>query len=290
MKNFTKMEPINAGWSHDKKYKVTDSDGNTYFLRVYPDGDALRHKREYELMLTVESYGVPMARALEFGVDDGEPYLLTEWIDGEVADTVIPKMPKEKAYDYGRQAGENLKLIHKIPAPINCEPWGERFSKQLDRKLDMYAECELKYDHGAMFYAYCFANRDLFQNRPQCMHHGDYHVGNMMIDRDGVLKIIDFNRFDHGDPFKEFNRIAWSAQCSGEFASGLVDGYFGGNVPEEFWRLLLLYLSANILSSLPWAIPYGEGEIKTMRRQAHEMLEWYEYFHRIVPTWYHKNY
>lgn len=290
MKNFADKIPIDAGWSHDKKFKVLDSAGNAYFLRVYPDGGYERHKREYELMLTVESFGVPTARALEFGEEDGVPYLLTEWIDGDIAENVIPKMPKDKAYDYGRQAGEYLRLIHKIPAPINCEPWGERFSRQLGQRLDMYAACKYKYDHGAMFYAYCEANRGLINNRPQCMHHGDYHVGNMMIDRGGGLRIIDFNRFDHGDPWKEFNRIAWSAQCSAEFAAGLVDGYFGGEVPEEFWRILLLYLSSNILGSLPWAVPYGEGEIMTMRRQAADILEWYEYFHRIVPSWYRKNY
>ena len=290
MKDFKAKVPIDAGWSHDKKFKVTDNGGNTFFLRVYPDGDTERHKREYELMLTVESLGVPMARALEFGVENGEPYLLTEWIEGDAADTVIPNLPKEKAYEYGRQAGEYLRLIHTVPAPINCEPWGERFSRQLDNRLDQYTSCKYKYDHGSMFFAYCEANRELFADRPQCMHHGDYHVGNMMIDRGGVLRIIDFNRFDHGDPFKEFNRIAWSAQCSGEFATGLVDSYFGGKVPEEFWRLLLLYLSSNILGSLPWAIPYGEDEIKTMRDQAHDILEWYEYFHGIVPAWYGKNY
>lgn len=290
MMEFVTKEPITAGWSHDIKYKAVGTDGNTYFLRVYPDGDFERHKQEFDLMHTVESYGVPMARALELGEEHGLPYIVTEWIDGDIAETVIPKMPKEKAYEYGVKAGEYLKLIHRIPAPINCGPWKDRFSRQLDNRLDLYASCKYKYEHGALFYAYCIDNRELFSDRPQCMHHGDYHVGNMMIDRSGELKIIDFNRFDHGDPFKEFNRIAWSAQCSSDFATGLVDGYFGGKVPEEFWKLLLLYLSSNILGSLPWAVPYGEEEVKTMRRQAADILEWYAFFYRNVPSWYRKNY
>ena len=52
------------------------------------------------------------------------------------------------------------------------------------------------------------------------------------------------------------------------FASGMADGYFDNNVPPDFWRLLALYIGSNTLASLPWAIPFGEEEVQTMRRQA----------------------
>lgn len=49
------------------------------------------------------------------------------------------------------------------------------------------------------------------ENRPQCFQHGDYHIGNMMIEN-GKLVVIDFDRYDFGDPWEEFNRIVWCAQ------------------------------------------------------------------------------
>ena len=107
-----------------------------------------------------------------------------------------------------------------------------------------------------------------------------------MIDRNGVLTIIDFDRDDFGDPWEEFNRIVWCAQSAPSFATGMVDGYFDGNVPMEFWELLALYICSNTLSSLPWAIPFGEQEITTMRNQAKEILEWYDEMRTVVPTWY----
>ena len=74
------------------------------------------------------------------------------------------------------------------------------------------------------------------------------------------------------------------------FATGLVDGYFGVDantaVPMEFWRLLALYISSKMLSSIPWAIPFGEGEIQTMLRQADDVLSWYDNMKNPVPTWY----
>ena len=54
-----------------------------------------------------------------------------------------------------------------------------------------------------------------------------------------------------------------------------------------FWELLALYICSNTLSSLPWAIPFGEEEIQTMRHQAAEVLSWYDNMRRVIPTWYH---
>ena len=110
----------------------------------------------------------------------------------------------------------------------------------------------------------------------------------MMIDRGGALRIIDFDRYDFGDPWEEFNRIVWCAQASPPFASGMVDGYFGGDIPMEFWRLLALYICSNTLSSVPWAIPFGEKEVSTMLNQTKDVLFWYNGMKTVIPRWYIK--
>ncbi len=107
-----------------------------------------------------------------------------------------------------------------------------------------------------------------------------------MIDSGDKLNIIDFKRNDFGDPWGELNRIVWCAQAAPLFASGMVNGYFDNAVPLVFWKLLALYISSNTLSSLYWAIPFGEGEIKTMRNQAKEVLEWYDDMKNPMPSWY----
>ena len=89
-----------------------------------------------------------------------------------------------------------------------------------------------------------------------------------MIDRNGKLQIIDFDRYDFGDPWEEFNRIVWCAQKPPLFASGMVNGYFDGDVPPDFWKLLALYISSNTLSSVYWAISFGQDEVDTMLNQA----------------------
>jgi aminoglycoside phosphotransferase (APT) family kinase protein len=158
----------------------------------------------------------------------------------------------------------------------------------MNRKIENYKNCPLQYENGELFISYIEENRHLLKNRPVTYQHGDYHIGNLMIDNTGKLVVIDFNRNEYGDPWEEFNRIVWCAQKAPLFASGMVDGYFGGNVPMEFWNLLALYISSNTLSSLPWAIPFGEGEIEVMQKQARDILAWYDGMKNTVPKWYVK--
>ena len=66
----------------------------------------------------------------------------------------------------------------------------------------------------------------------------------------------------------------------------MVNGYFDNAVPPEFWRLLALYISSNTLSSMPWAIPFGDKQIKVMVNQAKEVLDWYDNMKNPVPNWY----
>lgn len=286
--NIVNRTPIDKGWSGDQKYCAVTADGTKYLLRISSIDRLERKRREYEKMREVAQLGIPMCLPVEFGTCEEGAYSIQSWIDGEDAEEKIMAMDVAKQYCYGLDAGRILAKIHTIPAPVDAPDWELRFNAKIDRKIAMYENCELKYENGDAFLCYLAENRHLLSGRPQSYQHGDYHVGNMMIDRDGKLTIIDFDRDDFGDPWEEFNRIVWCAQAAPAFASGMVDGYFDGKVPMEFWKLLALYISSNTLSSLPWAISFGEGEIQVMRNQAAQVLEWYDGMKNVVPTWYKK--
>ena len=242
------------------------------------------------MMKQVASFGVPMCQPIEFGTCEDGVYSIQSWIDGEDAEQVMSGYSDTEQYVYGLEAGRILRKIHSIPAPATQEDWEIRFNRKMDYKIKKYGECPIKYENGQAFIDYINENRHLLKNRPQVYQHGDYHIGNMMIDRNGQLHVIDFNRNDYGDPWEEFNRIVWCAQKAPLFASGMVNGYFDDNVPMEFWRLLALYISSNTLSSVYWAIPFGQDEVNTMLNQAKEVLSWYDNMRNPVPIWYFKGY
>jgi len=287
--SIVRREKIEKGWSGDEKYRIEAEDGQQYLLRVSPPSQAERKKRQFLRMQAVSDLGIPMCLPMEFGTCQEGVYTIQSWIQGADAEDWIPSLGTAEQYQYGLEAGRILEKIHSLPAPPDTPDWESRFNAKIDRKIDMYTGCPLKFHRGEnAFLGYIRDNRHLLCGRPQSYQHGDYHIGNMMIDLNGKLIVIDFDRDDYGDPWEEFNRIVWSAQEAPSFATGMVDGYFEGTVPPEFWKLLALYICSNTLSSLPWAIPFGDEEIQIMRTQAEQILQWYDDMNNTVPSWYHQ--
>ena len=284
---FISKELINKGWSGDKKFCVTTVQGNKYLLRITPERKSSKHLDMFRMQKQVAALGIPMCRPVEFGKCDEGVYTVQTWVDGKDAKEVIPFLEESEQYTYGFEAGRILKTIHSIPDTENQPSWESRFNAKMDQKIKMYNECPINFNGAENFITYIENNRYLLANRPQCFQHGDYHIGNMMIENNKLV-IIDFDRYDFGDPWEEFNRIVWCVQASPIFASGIVNGYFDNDVPLEFWDLLALYISSNMLSSIPWAIQYGEGEVNNMINQAKDVLCWYNNMKTTIPTWYFK--
>lgn len=289
---FEKVELINKGWSDDKKYYIETTDGSKLLLRVAEISGYSRKRSEFELMKQVAALGVPMSRPVEFGTcNNGQSvYLLLTWCDGEDAEEAIPLLTETEQYVLGIRSGKILRHIHSIPAPKEQEEWSSRFNRKTTYKIAKYKECGIRFENDDKIINYIENNRYLLCGRQQSYQHGDYHVGNMIISSDNALSIIDFNRSDYGDPWEEFNRIVWSATVSPHFATGQINGYFDGKPPAEFFKLLAFYISSNTLSSIPWAIQFGENEILTMKNQAKDVLTWFDNMNKPIPTWYLENF
>ena len=246
-----------------------------------------RYPDMFRMQKKVEDLGVSMCNPIDCGKCEDGYYMLQRFVEGVDAEDAVKGMTEEEQYRLGCEAGRLLRAIHLIPAPEDQPDWEPRFNAKIDRKIKMYSECPLKFEGDHFILDYLAANRHLLKDRPQCYQHGDYHIGNMMIEN-GKIVIIDFDRYDFGDPWEEFNRIVWCAQAAPAFASGNVDGYFDGDVPHKFWELLALYIGSNMLSSIPWAIPFGDAEINTMMNQVRDVLDWYDNFINVIPKWYRR--
>lgn len=283
---FVRAEKIRKGWSCDDKYRVETADGKAYLLRITPKDKSATRADMFRMQKEADKLGIPMCRPVAFGECDEGVYSVQTWINGVDAEEALPMLPDVEQYLYGLEAGRILRKIHSIPAPQDQPDWAVRFNCKIDRKIKMCRACPVQFDGAEKMIAYINENRQLLNGRPQSFQHGDYHIGNMMLE-DGKLMVIDFDRYDFGDPWEEFNRITWCARKSPYMATGLINGYFDGEeIPEEFWRLLALYLYNNMLSSVAWAMDFGQAEIDTQLSLAKQIMEWYENVTRIVPTWY----
>ena len=278
-------KPVTGGWTADRKYCAVTADGTKYFLRVAAPERAERLKQVFRLQAQAAELDLPLAKPVEFGTCPEGFYTLETWIDGWDAREVIPNSSEPDLYGDGLTAGRVLRKLHTIPAPADLPDWADRFSAKLDLRIAEYQACPLKYEVDEPFLRFIAENRCLLEGRPQTFQHHDFHVGNFMYVGD-QLHVIDFDRCAFGDPWEDFKKITWSAAAAPALACGMVDGYFDGEIPAGFWRLLALYLCCAILGNLPWAIPYGEAEIAVMRDQAKQVLDWYDGMKTAVPAWY----
>ncbi|GKX31141.1 phosphotransferase family protein [Vallitalea longa] len=290
--SWNKIELVNKGWSNDKKYYIETQNGTRLLLRVSDITQYERRKKEYDIMNQLDELDILISRPIDFGTcnKDQDVYTLLTWINGKDAETVLPSLTDMEKYNLGFETGKILRKIHQIPAPEGQLSWSERFNKKIDRNIRNYESCEIKFQGSDNIIKYINQNRYLLEERKQSLQHGDYHVGNMIVTEHSKIGIIDFNRVDFGDPWEEFNRITWCADISNLFASGRINGYFDNDVPDTFFRLMALYIGSNQLSSIPWAIPFGQTEINVMINQAQNVLKWYDNFQTYIPKWYVKNY
>ena len=282
---FTSITPITKGWSEDKKYCVTDASGTRYLLRISSIARHENRKLLFDMLGRVAALGIPMCKPVEFGTCAEGVYSLQSWINGEDLEAALPELSNTKQYALGVQAGEILKAMHNIPAPEGREDWAVTYNRKIDRVLQAYQDCVIKFDGDTHFIEYIAGNRGLLENRPQCFQHGDYHAGNMMFEN-GKLVIIDFDRYSFGDPWEEFNRVVFYAKSSPHFATGQVHGYFNGEPPLEFFKLLTLYIATGAVSSIPWAMSFAQDDVDAMMKLTQDILAWHGNMQNPVPAWY----
>lgn len=287
-REWQKIEFVYKGWSDDRKYKVMTDEGEDLLLKIADIEEFPKKKKEFEIVKSLEDKKLIMPKAIDIGVCNNEQsiYSLYTWINGNDAEVEMKKFSREKQYEFGVIAGKYLKDIHSINAPKSIENWELRYNKKIDEKINNYKKCGISLKGEKRILNFINKNRKLLKNRPQCLQHGDYHLGNMIITPEKTLGIIDFNRYSYGDPWEEFNRITWCVKISPDFASGYINGYFNNNVPKKFFKYLLFYICCNGIGSISWAIPFGEEEVNLMINEMNNVMQWYDKFESEIPKWY----
>lgn len=279
-------QPLTKGWSTDRKYKVQLEDGRFGLLRIAERPAYEAKQLEFQLVENLFGLGLPVAEPLSFWADDLSVYTLYEWVEGQDMNEVASSLSDAVLYDLGCQSGKFLRSLHALSIDQSLRDWNNYYQAKIDSKLEAYRTCSHSYPAGQAMIDFVQANRHLLEGRPIAYHHGDFHTGNFLLGRDGKLKILDFDRYDIGDPWEEFNRLIFTADLSPAFARGQVDSYFEGVIPEEFWRLLALYLTVNSLGALSWAKQVDPLQIPLMKEQADAVWTWYQGYSRLQPSWY----
>jgi serine/threonine-protein kinase len=281
--------------SDDKKYYIETTDGKRLLLRVTDIKEYDRKKAEYGMMERVYALGVLTPKPYDFGMCDGgkSVYSLSGWLDGTDAETLMPDMDETTQYQVALKAGAVLRKIHTLPAPDNAEPWGIKFRRKVQMRVDLYHKHELESENGELIVKYLNDNQSVLDSRPQTFWHGDFNVGNHMVMPDGEVGTFDYNYWnkDHGDPWWEFVITPWGKQPPAHYFTGMIDGYFDGAPPSDFFEMFSYYYACDALSALCFtAIGEECGSPEDGRQHMQNIINWFDNMQNPVPTWYLKGY
>ena len=281
-------ERVEKGWSKDEKYLVTARGGERLLLRLADASAYEAKKKEFEIVSKFARIGFPMSRPVDFGMCEGgeKAYMLLTWVDGEELSQALPGLGKDRQYALGREAGAILKAIHSLPLDEADRPVATKREKKM-LQLRAYEASSVRVPGDEDVVRYVKENIGRIWTKDPAYQHGDFHPGNLIFRPDGSIGVIDFNRWEVGDPYEEFYKLeSFGRELSVPYCVGQIDGYFGGRPPREFWEALAVYVAHASLVSIKWAEKFSEEDVRGMVRRCMEAFDDFGGFLKAVPKWY----
>jgi aminoglycoside phosphotransferase (APT) family kinase protein len=242
-------EPVLLAGGASKEAWSVDAGGERLLVRRAAGGVIHRHtlslKDEFEVLTAAYEAGVKVPRPIMYieDLDEREAFVM-ERLPGETIGRRIVRMDVPAHLPV--QMAEELAKIHAIPPerlPFLPEARLERMVDELDDVGDPHPAIEL----GLWWLR---ENRPAL--RPSVVNHGDYRIGNLVVDERGLVGILDWEFAHLDDPGRDlgFGLVrAWRFGVDDKRLGGIgdVDGYLeryneltGFDIrPEEldYWEL-----------------------------------------------------
>lgn len=278
------LKRLSAG-AHRETWSFVSHDGRECVAQRMPSSDGVHAELETEMAIlgVAAEAGVPVARVLA-RLDDG---FVLEHVPGE---SLPQRIMRDERYDAARdglatQAGTILAALHRIPtdviAGLTTQDPIDRCYEVLDRLNAARPAFELVLRRLA---------RSRPAPRPHTVVHGDFRLGNMLVDKSGIAAVLDWELVHLGDPLEDLGYLcvpAWRFGGSqpvagvGEY-DALIDAYreaAGGEVSEAellwwqtastvWWGVLCLVQASRHLSGQTRSV-----ELAAIGRRACEQ-EW----------------
>ncbi|MEL7545934.1 MAG: phosphotransferase family protein [Pseudomonadota bacterium] len=254
-----------SGGASQETWAISDGE-NQAILRRAPGGHAreqssaaINLNQEAELIAAAGLEGVPVPKILHvLSAEDGlgEGFLMSK-IEGE---TIARPILRDDRFEDARkklpaQCGSALAQIHAVPiANLNELPHSDGL-----QQLERYEEIYRGFDVPRPIFELAMAWLKKHAPTPlePVLVHGDFRLGNLMIDQEGLAAVLDWELAHIGDPRED---ISWI--CVNSWRFGQTDNRVGGFGHLE--PLLAAYAAARGVELTPTDIDWWEmlGSLK----------------------------
>ncbi|MCL2299712.1 MAG: phosphotransferase [Firmicutes bacterium] len=277
------ITPICKGWSQNKKYRIETAQGERFLLRVAEKAQRRQMKADFAGLNPVAKLGEAAQQPVAFGRSGKWVYSVLTWVDGEDLTSVLPTLAQDEQYAVGLQAGALLKQIHAVVPVKRPKDYVAMFRQNISKSIERYVPIGMSPEDSRIIIDYLIANKRALGSRPRTFLHGDYNTGNLILMPDGTLGAIDFLAY-FGDPWQELCAISVGEEATPHYQTGLVNSYFDGKPPAEFFEAMAYQSTFDALTRVspddsPEVFEIGCKHIKNIFR-------WFDRFQNTIPTWY----
>ncbi|GAA0375685.1 aminoglycoside phosphotransferase family protein [Bacillus horti] len=293
LKNAKRITQINKGYSHDQKLLVLLENDEKALLRLAKQEEFKAKEQEFQHLEALQGFGVKCPQPLAVGriPELDYCYFLLSFLEGEDAQEELPQLEEGVQYRIGLEAGQDLARIHQYVAQSNLPSWYETKSKKSDRYIEAYKNCGITFPYEKETLQFIAENSKYMKDRPNLFQHDDFTCGNLIVKDQSYGGVIDFGRFDWGDPIHEFIKVGlFSTEVSIPFSIGQIKGYFKEGIPEYFWRLYTLYMAMAVISSIVWNNKFFPEQNDEMLARLIRVTEDHKGFQELKPTWFNEQY
>ncbi|MEZ5137135.1 MAG: phosphotransferase family protein [Acidimicrobiales bacterium] len=244
-----RLERLSGGASRQTWFVHLDGSGAPLVLQVARPGalaSSLPFRTEATLVRAADAGGVPVAAVLGAeGLDgagplDGRPWMLSRFVAGE---TIARKILRDELFAEARRrlvadCGRALAAIHAVD--VGRVP-GLRASDPVAESAAILAAIDEPHPVLERALRWLDAHRP-DRDVPPAVVHGDFRLGNLIVDGDGLAAVIDWELAHLGDPAEDLGWLcvkAWRFGGPGEVAglgaaADLLDAYVAaGGVPID---------------------------------------------------------
>jgi aminoglycoside phosphotransferase (APT) family kinase protein len=192
-----------AGGASKEAWAVDTADGRELLVRRAGGGvihlDTLTLQQEFEVLVAAREAGVRVPEPLAYLGDlDGREAFVMERVHGE---TIGRRIVKEPPAVLGPQMAEELAKIHSIPlGRLTFLPHADLWQR-------LYAELDsVDEPHPAIELGIAWCRERIPLERAPVVGHGDFRIGNLMVDPHGLVAVLDWEFAHVADPAED---LAW---------------------------------------------------------------------------------
>jgi aminoglycoside phosphotransferase (APT) family kinase protein len=191
------------GGASKEAWAVDTADGRRLFVRRAMGGVIHRHtlslREEFDVLVAASDIGVTVPEPIAYLGDlDGREAFVVERLQGE---TIGRRIVREPPHELGLRLAEELARIHTIPR--DRVP----FLPETDVVATMCAELdEIVEPHPAVEYGLAWFREHRTAPRPPVVTHGDFRIGNVMVEDGDLVAVLDWEFAHVGDPVED---LAW---------------------------------------------------------------------------------